>query len=90
MGVYAAARELQLTVSIGCAPTKMLAKLASQAAKPNGLHVVHSAQVGFIYKDGQSWKFFPFWHVMGKSSEDTALACVWTSVTGRNILNIKW
>ncbi|KAK9831624.1 hypothetical protein WJX74_003145 [Apatococcus lobatus] len=39
-----AEEQLQLTVSIGCARNKLLAKLSSQAAKPNGLHAVETSQ----------------------------------------------
>lgn len=43
--VLAAEEQLQLTVSFGCARNKLLAKLSSQAAKPNGLHAVETPQV---------------------------------------------
>ena len=43
--MLAAEDQLQLTVSIGCARNKLLAKLSSQAAKPNGLHAVETPQV---------------------------------------------
>ena len=45
--MLAAEEQLQLTVSIGCARNKLLAKLSSQAAKPNGLHAVETPQVPF-------------------------------------------
>jgi DNA polymerase-4 len=47
---HAVREELSLTCSVGVAPTKFLAKLASAAAKPDGIVVVPAADVlGFLH-----------------------------------------
>lgn len=44
-------RELKLAASAGIGPNKLIAKMASEAAKPDGLFVIRDGEVGAFLKD---------------------------------------
>jgi DNA polymerase-4/DNA polymerase V len=44
-------KELDLSISIGVAPTKVLAKVASKWKKPNGLTVIHESEIQKFLKE---------------------------------------
>ncbi len=51
-GIRGAIRdELQLPSSVGIAPNKTLAKLASRLAKPDGLYIIHPQDIENLLKD---------------------------------------
>ena len=57
--------ELKLSVSIGIAPTKALAKVASKWVKPNGLTVIDSISINNFLKDIPIEKI---WGIGGQTS----------------------
>jgi nucleotidyltransferase/DNA polymerase involved in DNA repair len=55
-------KELDLSVSIGVAPTKVLAKVASKWQKPNGLTLIKKDDIGIFLKEtaiGKIWGIGP-------------------------------
>ena len=44
-------KKIDITISIGCAPTKSIAKIASDCNKPNGITIVEPHQIKIFLKN---------------------------------------
>lgn len=59
-------RELKLTASAGIAPNKLLAKMASEMGKPDGLFIINERDIERTLRDLPVWRL---WGVGGKTEK---------------------